>query len=99
MIPDHIVEAALDANRKELGHRNTLEYFRGLCPVEYEIAMKSMTAALEAAAPMMREQWTNELASAIAQANDAAWRSTHVLPQPPKESSQPTAVTDGKENV
>lgn len=87
-LPDSVVEAACRAWWDE-GHTatSTWDDFSRCFPEDHCVTSirKGMRAALEAAAPMLREQWTNELASAIAQANDAAWRLTHTLPQPPKE--------------
>jgi hypothetical protein len=62
MIPDSVVEAWKAA------------WFNNGGP---PVPVHAMIAALEAAAPLLKEQWINDMAQAIAQANDAVWRSAH----------------------
>ena len=57
MIPDHIVEAALDAQRRACGYGNPIGSFREGWPDAYAEDMAAQRAALEAAAPMLAPQW------------------------------------------
>jgi hypothetical protein len=58
MIPDSVVEAALDAARRHrIPDTDSLVVFKELYPSSYAIAMSDMRRALEAAAPMLAPQW------------------------------------------
>lgn len=101
MIPDSVVEAALDAARRHrIPDTDSLVVFKELYPSSYAIAMSDMRRALEAAAPLMAQNhiprmrhleallrdWDEELGHSIYA--DGLRRRTRAMlsPQPPKES-------------
>ena len=56
MIPDSVVEAALNAERIASGYTNPIESFREGWPRSYAEDMAAMRSALEAAAPLLAPQ-------------------------------------------